>query len=90
MQEDDAGDDSEDGSESEEQESIKSSEKVEEDDDRRKAELEMLMMDADDVTKKHFDIHEIIKDQQMSRRKKRKLGREDKEDEFKMNLDDSR
>ncbi|XP_076816691.1 ESF1 homolog [Clavelina lepadiformis] len=88
--EEDAGDDSEDGSESEEQESIKSSEKVEEDDDRRKAELEMLMMDADDVTKKHFDIHEIIKDQQMSRRKKRKLGREDEEDEFKMNLDDSR
>jgi len=59
-------------------------------DPKKKAELEMLMIDAEDARLKHFDIHQIVKDEKMSKKKKRKLGKVDVEDNFKLNMEDSR
>ena len=57
---------------------------------KKLAELEMLLIDAEDSKLKHFDIHEIVKDEKMSKKKKRKLGKVNVKDHFKLNMDDSR
>ena len=62
----------------------------EEIDPKKRAELEMLMIDAEDSKLKHFDIHEIVKDEKMSKKKKRKLKKVDVEDNFKLNMEDCR
>ena len=54
-------------------------------DPKKKAQLEMLMLDAEDAKLKHFDINQIMKDQKMSKKKKRKLGKPVTEDDFKLN-----
>lgn len=59
-------------------------------DPMKKAELEMLMLDAEDAKLKHFDMTQIMKDEKMSKKKKRKLGKPEVEDDFKLNMDDSR
>nr|CAB3243701.1 ESF1 homolog [Phallusia mammillata] len=59
---------------------------------QERAQLEMLMMDAEDATKKHFNIDEIVKEQQFSGKKKLKKqnNKEKTIDDFKINTSDDR
>nr|XP_009860241.1 ESF1 homolog isoform X2 [Ciona intestinalis] len=61
-----------------------------EDDRKRKAELEMLMLDEEDL-KKHFNMDEIEKQEQRSKKSKKRHQNDDqKEDNFKIDVDDRR
>ena len=48
------------------------------------------MLDAEDTKLKHFDMNEIVKEEKMSKKKKRKLLKVKEEDNFKINMEDSR
>ncbi|XP_028393448.1 ESF1 homolog [Dendronephthya gigantea] len=59
-----------------------------EEDKRRKAELQLLMMEEDDG-KKHFNLKSIMKNEK-SKKKRRKKQQETEQDDFKIDVNDSR
>jgi len=51
----------------------------------------MIMMDNEDSKKKHFNMDELIKQEQKSKRKRKRQDENDKqEDNFQIDLSDSR
>nr|DBA27089.1 TPA: hypothetical protein GDO54_011268 [Pyxicephalus adspersus] len=64
----------------------------EEEKERQKAEMALLMMDDVEDDRKHFNYDKIVEHQNLSRSKKKKLKKKDEfvEDNFEINVDDSR
>ncbi|XP_044145438.1 ESF1 homolog [Bufo gargarizans] len=64
----------------------------EEEKEKQKAEMALLMMDDVEDERKHFNYDEIVEQQNLSRSKKKKLKKKDKlvEDDFQINVEDSR
>jgi len=60
--------------------------------DRQKAELELLVMDAEEERHKHFDMKEIIKNEKRKGKKKKgnKDIQDDDDDDFEINVNDPR
>lgn len=64
----------------------------EEEREKQRAEMALLMMDDVEEDRKHFNYDKIVEQQNLSRSKKKKLKKKDKlvEDEFEINVEDSR
>ncbi|XP_040285906.1 ESF1 homolog [Bufo bufo] len=64
----------------------------EEEKEKQKAEMALLMMDDVEDERKHFNYDQIVEQQNLSRSKKKKLKKKDKlvEDDFQINVEDSR
>ncbi|KAM9316809.1 ESF1 homolog [Gastrophryne carolinensis] len=64
----------------------------EENEERKQAEMALLMMDDVEDDRKHFNYDKIVEQENLSRSKKKKLKKKEElvEDEFQINVDDSR